>query len=292
MKNITQPFLLLLLLVFACRNAHADDRDLFDMSLDDLLDIRIESVSKKEESGFDTPLSSTVITRQEILNSGATSITEALRLAPGMIVREHSPGNFGIHIRGFDNVPPNNTFIMSANTLTLVMIDSRPVYNYFSGGTFWETLPADLADVEKIEIIRGPSAALYGPNAASGVVNIITRKAEKAGTSFSADIAAGEHHSRSGAGALEYRPDDRFGMRLSASHRRRNRQETEYYELYRDIYVSAPSELYTYTPRPLSNSDGKFPDPDLSLEKYGANAFMNFRLGRSISTIVIFGHLT
>ncbi|MDM8565451.1 TonB-dependent receptor [Candidatus Halobeggiatoa sp. HSG11] len=246
------------------------------------MNIKIESVSKKEESIFDAPLSSTIITQQEILNSGVTSIMEALRLAPGMIVREQSPGNFDVHLRGFDAVPPNSTFVTSSNTLTLVMIDGRPVYNYFAGGTFWETLPIGLSDVEKIEIVRGPSAALYGPNAATGVVNIITQKASKAGGSFTANIAEGEHHSRIITGSLGYRHKD-VGIKLSANYQRKNRQETEYYELYRDIYVSNPSDLYTYTPRPMSNANEKFPEPNLSLEKYGVNTFINFTPSDDIS---------
>jgi iron complex outermembrane receptor protein len=258
-------------------------KEYMDMALDDLLNLKIESASKKEEAAFDAPLSSTVITRQEILNSGATSIQEALRLAPGMIVREQSSGNFDIHIRGLDAIPPNSPFTTSVNTLTLVMIDNRPVYNYFTGGTSWETLPIDLSDVEKIEIIRGPSAALYGPNAVSGVINIITRKPKKEGVSFSGDAAAGNNKTSMASGALEYGYKDKFGIILSGNSQKRDRQDTLYYEFYRDRYFSNPSELYTYTPRPLSNPYGQFPEPDLSLDQQGANAFISFKPSDSIS---------
>ena len=136
------------------------DLYLYNMSLEDLMNIEITSASKKSESLFDAPLSASVLTREEILNAGATSIMEALRLVPGVIVREQSNGNYDIHIRGLDNVPPNSLVLSSTNTTTLVMINNRPVYNYLQGGTFWESLPIDLNDVDKIEVIRGPSSTL------------------------------------------------------------------------------------------------------------------------------------
>src|SRR5208337_4754481 len=94
--------------------------------------------SKSKEKVLQSPMSTTVISKEELDKSGATSIAEALRLVPGMIVREKTPGNYDIHIRGNDNIPPKNMFVYSEDALTLVMIDNRPVYNYSFGGTFWE----------------------------------------------------------------------------------------------------------------------------------------------------------
>src|SRR5438105_13784916 len=130
------------------------------LSLRDLLNVKIVSASKKSEFLFDAPLSVSVVTKEEIRKAGCTSIMEALRLVPGMIVREQSNGNYDIHLRGMDNVPPNSAFDITSNTTTLVMIDNRPIYSYFKGGTFWETFPIDINDVEKIEVVRGPAAAL------------------------------------------------------------------------------------------------------------------------------------
>src|SRR5687767_5551865 len=80
----------------------------FDMSLEELMNIEIVSASKKSESLFDASLSASVLSSDEIRNAGATSIMEALRLIPGLIVRESSNGNYDVHIRGLDNVPPNS----------------------------------------------------------------------------------------------------------------------------------------------------------------------------------------
>src|SRR6186713_3200387 len=154
----------------------AEEFDLYDLSLEQLMTIPINSASKKDETLFDAPLSSYTITRADIDKSGATSIMEALRLAPGVIVREQTNGVYDIHIRGFDNILRTSASYTKSNLTTLVMIDNRPVFNHNLGGTFWEALPIDLNDVERIEIVRGPSAPLFGPNAVTGVINIITKR--------------------------------------------------------------------------------------------------------------------
>lgn len=153
--------------------------DIVGVSADELLqmafDVQTTTASKSSESLFDSPLSTTVITKEAIEHSGATSIPELFRMVPGMIVREQSPGMYDVHIRGLDNIPPGNFNHFSVNSLTLVMIDGRPIYNYTNGGTLWETLPVSLHEVERIDIIRGASSALYGASAVSGVINIITK---------------------------------------------------------------------------------------------------------------------
>lgn len=152
--------------------------DKYGVSLDELMqmpfDVQTSSASKKEESVFDSPLSISVLTKEQIRLSGATSIPELLRRIPGVIVREQTPGVFDLHLRGLDNVPPRKFSHFANNSLTLVMVDGIPYYNYTMGGTFWESLPVSLGEIEHIDIIRGASSALYGASAVSGVVNIVT----------------------------------------------------------------------------------------------------------------------
>src|SRR6187549_864011 len=154
----------------------AEDVDLYTLSLEELMNVPIVSASKKSETLFDAPLSSYTITRADIDKAGSTSVMEALRLAPGVIVREQTNGVYDIHIRGLDNILRYSEDFTKSNLSTLVMIDNRPVFNHNLGGTFWEALPVDLNDVERIEIVRGPSAPLFGPNAVTGVINIITKR--------------------------------------------------------------------------------------------------------------------
>src|SRR6187402_257155 len=165
--------------------------DLYTLSLEELMNTPINSASKKNETLFDAPLSSYTITRSDIDKAGSTSIMEALKLAPGVIVREQTNGMYDIHIRGMENLTRTNGTFLKANAYTLVMVDNRPVFNHGLGGTNWESLSIDINDVERIEIVRGPSSPLFGPNAVTGVINIITKRLGDSKTIATANVQAG-----------------------------------------------------------------------------------------------------
>jgi iron complex outermembrane receptor protein len=149
--------------------------DIVGVSTDELLQLAIVSASREEESLMDAPLSASVVTGEIIKKAGVTSIPEALRLVPGVIVREQTPGNYDVHLRGFDAIDPNGLINWTTNVLTLVMINNRVVYNEYQGNIAWELLQVSIDDIERIEVVRGPAAALYGPNAVTGAINIITK---------------------------------------------------------------------------------------------------------------------
>jgi len=257
-----------------------DFTDIEDIKLEDLLNQDLVSASKKSESLFDSPLSASVITRQEIERAGATSIMEALRLVPGIIVREQTPGNYDIHLRGFDNIPPNTSLPIASNLLTLVMIDNRVVYNYINGGTFWESLPIDLNDVERIEVIRGPSSALYGPNAVTGVINIITRRPDKDGLYSVANVQGGSYESYIANGSIGYKKG-KFSSLFSANYTHRNRMQTTYFDYYTQSYVNA-NELHSSSNQLLEDWDYLYGDSSLSLKKYGFNGFLDYNPSESV----------
>jgi iron complex outermembrane recepter protein len=141
-------------------------RDLADLSLEQLSNIVVSSVSGRDEPLGGAPASVYVISADEIRRSGATSIPEALRLAPNLQVAHVDANQWAISARGF-----NATL---ANKL-LVLIDGRTVYTPLFSGTFWEAQEVMLEDVERIEVISGPGATLWGANAVNGVINILTR---------------------------------------------------------------------------------------------------------------------
>lgn len=205
----------------------------FGMSADEILEYflnkDIVAASKKTEKSMESPLSSTVISKEQIEQSGVTNIPEALRLAPGVIVREKTPGNYDVHIRGFDNVPSNNMLLYSENMLTLLMIDNRPVYNYSFGGTLWETLPIEVSDVERIEIIRGASSALYGPNAVTGTINIITKKATDKKLMVHYDNAVGNNNSKLTNVSGSFGIGEKLKMRLSGNYQWNGRFSRDHY---------------------------------------------------------------
>ncbi len=202
-----------------------------------LLNPSQSTASKMEEDVFNAPLATFVITDDELQKSGSRSIPEALRLAPGLIVREKTNGNYDVHIRGNDYIPPGSDISNSVNSTTLVMIDNRPVYNSFLGATFWENLPIAIEDIAKIEIIYGPSSALYGPNAVSGVIHFITKACDKEGVNTHVDVQAGNHNSKIAYGSISY-SKQKIGVRVSANYQQMDRFQDTYYIPETDSYVS------------------------------------------------------
>jgi len=142
--------------------------DIADLSIEELGNIQITSVSRHAERLADAPAAIFVITGEDIRRSGATRLPEALSLAPNLEVARSSASSYAISARGF-----NNTI---ANKL-LVLIDGRTVYTPLFSGVFWDAQDVMLEDVERIEVISGPGATLWGANAVNGVINVITRRA-------------------------------------------------------------------------------------------------------------------
>ena len=143
--------------------------DLTRLTLEQLMDIQVTSVSRGEEDFSKAPSAIFVLTQEDIRRSGVNTIPEALRMVPGVQVAQIDSGTWSISARGF-----NSRF---ANKL-LVMIDGRSVYTHVFSGTFWDEQDLVLEDIERIEVIRGPGSTLWGANAVNGVINIITKKAQ------------------------------------------------------------------------------------------------------------------
>ena len=136
------------------------------LSLEELLAVEITSVSKKTEKASEAAAAVFVVSQEDIQRSGATSIPEILRMVPGLQVARIDANKWAITSRGF------NAF--SANKL-LVLMDGRTVYNPLFSGVLWNAQDTVLEDIERIEVIRGPGASLWGANAVNGVINIITK---------------------------------------------------------------------------------------------------------------------
>src|SRR5256714_7098033 len=146
--------------------------DIADLSIEELSNIQITSVSRHAERLSDAPASFCVTTAEDIRRSGATRLAEALRLAPNLEVARINASSYAISARGF-NQPS-----AIANKL-LVLIDGRTVYTPLFSGVFWDAQDVMLEDVERIEVISGPGATLWGANAVNGVINVITRRASE-----------------------------------------------------------------------------------------------------------------
>ncbi len=285
MKRKFNPMLLLMGMLSTGFVALAQDvdEDLFTLSLEELMNVPINSASKRAETLFDAPLSSYTITKADIDKAGSTSIMEALRLAPGVIVREQTNGVYDIHIRGFDNVLRQSETYTTSNLATLVMIDNRPVFNHNLGGTFWEALPIDLNDVERIEIVRGPSAPLFGPNAVTGVINIITKRLNSNKTMVNANAQLGNRSTQIANTSIG-KNFGKVSAIVSGNYQKRERFDDTYYRPSTNQFYTV-GELNEIIPaNPFSQSIiNQYPDPGLAMERYGANAFVTIKAADQIN---------
>ncbi len=161
--------LALAILALSLGQAAAAAPDLADLSLEELVNIEITSVSKRAERLTDAAASVFVITGDDIRRSGARSLPDALRLAPNLQVARASASAYAISARGFNS---------NARNKLLVLIDGRSVYSPLFSGVFWDVQDVMLEDVERIEVISGPGGTLWGTNAVNGVINVITRSAK------------------------------------------------------------------------------------------------------------------
>ncbi|MEP7156299.1 MAG: TonB-dependent receptor [Betaproteobacteria bacterium] len=165
--------------------------DLAELSLEQLGNILVTTVSKREEKLSSANAAIFVITSEDIRRSGATTLPEVLRMAPNLDVARADTNTYAISARGFNTLTANNM---------LVLVDGRAVYSILYSGVFWEAQQVMLEDVERIEVISGPSTTLWGANAVNGVINIITRSArDTQGT-----LVAGGGGNRESGGAVRY----------------------------------------------------------------------------------------
>ncbi len=166
--------------------------DLTELSLEELMEVEVTSVSRKKQMLSEAAAAVYVISQEDIRRSGATSIPEVLRLVPGLQVARINSNKWAVTSRGFNG--------LFANKL-LVLIDGRSVYTPLFAGVRWDAQDTLLEDVERIEVIRGPGGTLWGANAVNGVINIITKSAKR---TQGALVSGGGGDQERGFGAVRY----------------------------------------------------------------------------------------
>ncbi len=199
----------LLVVCVACAStAAAFDRDLTELSLEDLTNVEVTSVSKTAEKRNQAAAAIAVITGEDIRRTGATSIPEALRLAPGLHVGRINTNSWSVSSRGFAG---------SNSSKLLVLMDGRSIYTPLFSGVFWDAQDMMLADVDRIEVIRGPGGTLWGANAMNGVINIDTKSARDTHGGL---VEAGGGNEERGFGAFRYGAQlgDDFHYRVFANY--------------------------------------------------------------------------
>ena len=164
---------LLIIIIFSLSSALAraeDFKDFAELDLEELLNTTVISASKREQKLSEAPNAIYVITKEDIKRSGAVDLPDLFRMVPGVDVINTAGSSYGVSARGL-----NDRFAQRM----LVMIDGRTTYVTFFNGVFWENDQIFLEDIERIEVIRGPGATLWGANAVNGVINIITKDPEE-----------------------------------------------------------------------------------------------------------------
>ncbi len=178
MRSETRRRLALLLLMVWALTARAPEaiaqespgsRDLGDLTIEELMNESVTSVSKREQKLSQAAAALFVINQEDIRRSGALNIPDLLRMVPGLDVAQINANTWAISARGF-----NHQF----SDKLLVLIDGRAVYTPTNGGVTWDTQDVPLEDIERIEVIRGPGATVWGANAVNGVINVITKQAK------------------------------------------------------------------------------------------------------------------
>ena len=177
--------------------AQKSNEDLTTQSLADLMNIEVTSVSRKEQKLSQTAAAVFVISEDDIRRSSATSIPGLLRMVPGLQVAQIDASTWAISARGFNGQYSNKL---------LVLIDGRTVYSPLFAGVFWDTKDVPLESIERIEVIRGPGATVWGANAVNGVINITTKAASDTQGKMLVTVGGDPHL---GLGVAQY--GSRFG---------------------------------------------------------------------------------
>jgi len=173
-------------------STNSPTRALLALSVEDLMNVMVTSVSKKAERLTGTPAAIAVITQEDIRRSGVTTIPDALRLAPGVQVARVDAHQWAVSVRGF-----NDTFAQKL----LVMMDGRSVYTPLFSGVLWQAQDTMLEDVDRIEVIRGPGGTVWGANAVNGVISVVSKSAEETQGLL---MSGGGGSSQTGLAAVRY----------------------------------------------------------------------------------------
>jgi iron complex outermembrane receptor protein len=251
--------------------------DITGTSLSQLFNLKITSLSKKTQDLHKAAAAVYVLTNDEIDRLGVTTIADALRYVPGVEVAKIDASRWAISIRGFNN--------RAANKL-LVMIDGKSIYSPLFSGVLWEEKDVLLADVDRIEVIRGPGGAIWGANAVNGVINIITRKAQasqglllEAGLSFEqSEVVNARYGWQLAEGSYiriyaKHRQDDNTNEQFNNDNNRQNQVGFRFdYDIASDNALTLQGDLYSGEIGSLSSQD--MPDGQ---EQSGGNFLLNWQ---------------
>ena len=259
---------------------------------EDVLNLKIQSAESREayaasrnsESILETVVSTYIITAEEIKQTGAINLGEALRLAPGVLVKQKTNGYFEVYLRGASGVIDHQGVSNLENTTVLLTVDGVPVNNWFQGGILWEAIPVGLNDIQQIEVITAPHTVFFGPNAATGVINIVTKTVEEKNLQAKGSLQGSIHEDYLHRGSASFGISDQLKFRVSAYYNRLNRFQDDFYLFNEQRYIQSDSLLYYQATADKTNVSA-----EKSLRNNGVNAFAMYQPNSKISIEAMIG---
>ncbi len=207
-----------------------------------IMNKNVSSASKKEEDSFTSPLTTSVITQEEMRTFGCLTVEDAFRMIPGAIVTQKTNGVYDIQIRGLNNIPDGNSLIYTENSNVLLMVDGRVIHNYAIGTMIMENMPISIADVDRIEVVRGACSALYGVNAVNGVINIITRRPSDSKSTVRGSVQFGNQGTYVADAAFSKAVNSSVAIGASVNFQHRERSTNGLYSVPNDNYYVVSDE--------------------------------------------------
>ena len=260
------------------------EEDMLNLKVQDAERRDIYAASKKLERTFESAATAYVITADEIRFAGATSIGEALRLAPGLIVRQKTNGLYDVHLRSAVSSPSSATTDFNRTTV-LLTLDEVPMNDWYTGGILWEAIPVGLHDIERIEVISTPHTVLFGPNAAAGLINIVTTTPEETRLKVKANLQGGTSNTFAHRASASFGASDALRFRISGFFNSRQRFQNNYYVLPEGRYINSDSLQYFQA---TANSE-TYQFSNKALENFGVNGYAVFQPNSNVGLEFMMG---
>ena len=253
---------------------------------EDILNLKVQSTesretyaaSRSQEDVFKTVSSAYVITAEEIKQSGAINLGEALRLVPGVLVKQKTNGSYDVYLRGTSGQIDYQARSNYENTSVLLTIDGIPFNNWFQGGILWESIPIELNDIRQIEVVTTPNTALFGPNAATGSINIVTKQVEEKSLLAKVGLQGSINEDYAHRGSASFGVGDQLKFRVSAHYNRLTRFQDAFYLINEQRYIQSDSLLHYQASAQETNQSA-----EKSLRNHGVNAFATYKPNSDIS---------
>jgi iron complex outermembrane recepter protein len=220
------------------------ETDLLNLAKEEKKELQIYIGTQKNEPETESMFNTTVISGETIHTMGCVSITDALKLFPGLIVRQKSNGVNHVQISGIAGNLGNSTLITIEEPSILVMVNNIPMNDRFEGGIIWEALPVSINEIERIELVRGNHTAIAGSNAMNAVINIITTTQCEKGLVISANASGGSANSLYSNLSVHTGISDKLKLIFSGNLANNNRFEEDFYVSSLSRYIPADSLLF------------------------------------------------